>query len=104
VIAEVLAGMADTALRGGDAWQAATLLGAVEEVRGTRDRSDDDSARVTVAVRALLSPADYGAAFQRGLEVTPATLEAGLGAFLAPGGRSAGTAPSSTWLGLSRAS
>jgi hypothetical protein len=54
-------------------------------VRGTRNRSDDDSARVTAATRAALSTADYGAAFARGQRVTLDTLEAELGAYLAPG-------------------
>ena len=39
VVAQVLAGLADLALREGDAVRAATLLGASEGVRGTRDRS-----------------------------------------------------------------
>jgi predicted ATPase/DNA-binding SARP family transcriptional activator len=78
VIAEVLTGMADTAVRGGDALRAVTLLGAAEGVRGTRDRSDDDEARVSAAARALLSPADYSAAFRRGQAVTLPTLAATL--------------------------
>ena len=85
VVAEVLTGMADVAVRGGDALRAATLLGAAEGVRGTRNRSDDDGARVTAAARASLSPADYGAAFQRGREVTLATLEAATDGLLTPG-------------------
>jgi hypothetical protein len=85
VIAEVLTGLADVALRREDARRAATLLGAAEGMRGIRDRSDHDSARVTDAVRALLSPADYGAAFDRGREVTLATVEAALEALLGPG-------------------
>jgi hypothetical protein len=40
---------------------------------------------VTAAARALLSPAHYGAAFQRGREVTLATLEAALDGLLTPG-------------------
>jgi hypothetical protein len=61
------------------------MLGPVEGMRGIRDRSDHDSARVTAAVRALLSPAGYGAAFDRGREVTLATIEAALEALLGPG-------------------
>jgi hypothetical protein len=61
------------------------MLGAAEGMRGIRDRSDHDSSRVTAAVRALLSPADYGAAFDRGREVTLATIEAALEALLGPG-------------------
>ena len=40
---------------------------------------------MTAAARALLSPADYGAAFQRGREVTLATLEAATDGVLTPG-------------------
>jgi tetratricopeptide (TPR) repeat protein len=85
VMAEVLTGMADTALRGGDAMKAAALLGAAEGIRGTRARSDEDGARVAAAAREALGPAGYDAAFQRGRAVTPATLEAALGGFLTPG-------------------
>jgi predicted ATPase/DNA-binding SARP family transcriptional activator len=85
VIAEVLTGMADVALRRGDAARAATLLGAAEGVRGIRNRSDEDGARVTAAACALLSPADYSAALERGRAVSLPTLEAALRAFLAPG-------------------
>jgi hypothetical protein len=46
--------------------------GSPREVSGTRPR-------------ALLSPADYGAAFDRGREVTLATVEAALEALLGPG-------------------
>ena len=82
VIAETLTGMADVALRRGETVRAAMLLGAAEGVRGARNRSDDDCARVTAAARALLSPGDYSAAFQRGREVTLATLGAALAEFL----------------------
>jgi hypothetical protein len=82
VIAEVLTGLADLALRGADGGRAATLLGAAGGVRGTRNRSDEDSARVTSAARALLAPADYDAAFARGQRVTADTLEEALGSLL----------------------
>jgi len=85
VIAEVLTGMAEVAVRGGNGERAAALLGAAEGVRGTQDRSDDDGARVTAAARALLSPAHYSAAFQRGQEVSLATLEGALSTFLTSG-------------------
>jgi predicted ATPase len=91
VIAEVLTGLADVALRRGDAPVAATLLGAAEGVRGTRNRSDDDSARVTAAARAALSTTDYGAAFERGQRVTLDTLEGELGTYLAPDDDGTGT-------------
>ena len=85
VIADVLAGLADVVLRGGDAVRAATLLGMAEGVRGTTNRCDEDEKRVTAAVRALLSDADYGAAFQRGQGATRATLEGALAEVLTPG-------------------
>ena len=47
----LLTGLADVALRRGDAAVAATLPGMAEGVRGTRNRSDHDSARVTAAAR-----------------------------------------------------
>jgi predicted ATPase/DNA-binding SARP family transcriptional activator len=82
VVAETLTGMADVAARDGNAEQAAVLLGAADGVRGAPHRSDDDGARVAAAARALLGPADYSAAFQRGQQVTLATLEAALRALL----------------------
>jgi len=85
VVAEVLTGLADVAVRGGHAMTAAALLGAAEGVRGTRDRSDEDGARTEAAARELLGTADYSAAFQRGRAVTPRTLEAALAEFLTPG-------------------
>jgi MalT-like TPR region len=85
VSAEALTGMASVALIDGDADRAATLLGAADGIRGAGNRSDDDGARVAAGARALLGPDGYSAAFQRGLQVTLATLEAALGAMLTPG-------------------
>ena len=85
VTADVLIGLADVALRDGDAPQAVTLLGMAVGVRGTTNRSDEDEKRVTAAARALLSHADYSAAFQRGQEVTMATLMAALAEVRNPG-------------------
>ena len=69
--------MADVALRGGDAQRAATLLGAAEGVRGTGTVRIDDGARVTPRRGTLPQPrGTSSAAFQRGREVTLATLEA----------------------------
>jgi len=86
VIAETLTGLADVVLRdGNDAARAVALLGAADGVRGAPHRSDDDGARVAAAARELLGPATYGAAFQRGEQVTLATLEAALGPLLTPG-------------------
>ena len=76
VIAQVVAGLADVALREGDPMRAATLLGASEGLRGTRDRSISDEVLVAEAVRGALTSADWDAAFQRGRGVTLATLDA----------------------------
>jgi tetratricopeptide (TPR) repeat protein len=76
VIAQVLAGLADLALREGDPVRAATLLGASEGVRGTRDRSITDEFRVAEAARGALTSAEWDGAFQRGRGVTLATLDA----------------------------
>ena len=75
VVAQVLAGLADLALREGGPVRAATLLGASEGVRGTRDRSISDEFRVAEAVRGALTSAEWDAAFQRGRGVTLATLD-----------------------------
>ena len=76
VVAQVLAGLADLALREGDPARAATLLGASEGVRGTRDRSIPDEFRVAEAVRGALTSAEWDGAFQRGRGATLATLDA----------------------------
>ena len=76
VVAQVLAGLADLAMREGDPVRAATLLGAAEGVRGTSDRSIPDEFRVAEAVRGALTPADWDGAFQRGRGATLATLDA----------------------------
>ena len=76
VVAQVLAGLADLALREGDPVRAATLLGASEGVRGTRDRSTSDEVRVAEAVRGALTSAEWDGAFQRGRGATLATLDA----------------------------
>jgi predicted ATPase/DNA-binding SARP family transcriptional activator len=76
VVAQVLAGLADLALREGDPMRAATLLGASEGVRGTRDRSVSDEFRLAETVRGALTSAEWDAAFQRGRGATLATLDA----------------------------
>jgi predicted ATPase len=75
-IAQVLAGVADLALREGDPVRAATLLGASEGVRGTSDRSISDAVRVAETVRGVLTSAEWDGAFQRGQGATLATLDA----------------------------
>ena len=76
VVAQVLTGLADLALREDDPVRAATLLGASEGLRGTRDRSISDEFRVAEAVRGTLTSAEWDDAFQRGRGVTLATLDA----------------------------
>jgi predicted ATPase/DNA-binding SARP family transcriptional activator len=76
VVAQVLVGLADLALREGDPVRAATLLGASEGVRGTRDRSISDEFLVTERVRGALTSAEWDDAVQRGRGVTLATLDA----------------------------
>ena len=55
--------------------------GAEDELASARASHD----RTLAAARVLLSHADYSAAFQRGQEVTPATLEAALAEVRNPG-------------------
>jgi len=81
VIAGTLTGLAEVALKVGDADRAAALLGAADGVRGAPDRSDTDAERVAGAARGLLGTPDYERAYQRGQGVTLATL----GQLLTPG-------------------
>jgi predicted ATPase/DNA-binding SARP family transcriptional activator len=74
VIAQVLVGVADLAVRDGDAPRAAALLGASEAVRGMRDLSQVDEVRVTEAARAVLGDAGFAEAYQRGLGTTAETV------------------------------
>jgi tetratricopeptide (TPR) repeat protein len=76
VIAGTLAGLADLALREGDAERAAELLGAGFAIRGTMDRSVPDEERVADEVRSVLGDTRYGQAYQRGQRVTVDTLAA----------------------------
>jgi predicted ATPase len=76
VIAGTLAGLADLALREGDAERAAELLGASYAIRGSVDRSVPDEERVTDAARSVLGDARYGQAYQCGQRVTLDTLAA----------------------------
>jgi predicted ATPase/DNA-binding SARP family transcriptional activator len=76
VIAGTLAGLADLALREGDAERAAELLGASYAIRGSTDRSVPDEERVADAARSVLGEARYGEAYQRGQHVTLDTLAA----------------------------
>jgi predicted ATPase/DNA-binding SARP family transcriptional activator len=73
VIAQVLAGVADLALREGDPERAAYLLGAADSVRGSRDRTVEQAERTFREARAALGDADFDTAYHRGDGVTMAT-------------------------------
>ncbi len=74
VIAQVLVGLADLAVRDGDASRAAVLLGASEGVRGMRDLSQIDEVRVTEAARAVLGEDGFAEAYASGLGYTIETV------------------------------
>jgi predicted ATPase/DNA-binding SARP family transcriptional activator len=74
VVALVLVGVADVALRRGEPYLAAELLGASEGVRGARDLSVLDLARVEAEVRAVLSEHDFAEAHAKGRTTTLDTL------------------------------
>jgi tetratricopeptide (TPR) repeat protein len=74
VIAHVLAGVADLALRRGEAPRAAELLGASDAVRGVPDESDDDAADVTAAARAELGDEMFAESYARGRKATVDTV------------------------------
>ena len=79
VIAQVLVGVADLALRGGDPAEAARLLGAADAVRGSADRLLSDVDRIEAAARAALGDAGFGEAYRSGGTVTVATARAAAG-------------------------
>ncbi|WP_225878562.1 BTAD domain-containing putative transcriptional regulator [Spongiactinospora rosea] len=66
LIAEVLIGIADLALRQGRHEQAARLLGASEAVRGTPDRSHPDATRIATAAREHVGDAVFAEAARTG--------------------------------------
>jgi len=68
LIAQVLVGVADLALRHEQYEQSARLLAAGTTVRGLPDRSNPDAARIEQLVRARLGEARYAAAFGEGTE------------------------------------
>ncbi|MFF9162587.1 BTAD domain-containing putative transcriptional regulator [Streptomyces longwoodensis] len=70
IVAQVLVGVADLALRRGDPGQAARLLAASAAVRGLLDRSHPDAARVERDARDRLGEARYAEAAREG-ERTP---------------------------------
>lgn len=73
VIAFVLVGVADLALRGGDPERAAFLLGAADAVRGSRDLAVPDTDRIIVETRAALGDTGFDDAYRKAAEVTVAT-------------------------------
>ncbi len=66
LVAQVLVGVADLALRGDRPEQAARLLGASEAVRGLRDRSHPDLDRIERAARSRLGDAGFAEAAREG--------------------------------------
>ncbi|MEU4241033.1 BTAD domain-containing putative transcriptional regulator [Actinoplanes sp. NPDC026619] len=72
VIAMVVVGLADLAMRAGDPDRAAFLLGAADAVRGARDRTVPDTDRITFEARAALGDAGFEAAYRRAAAVTAA--------------------------------
>ncbi|SDT65155.1 Predicted ATPase [Actinoplanes derwentensis] len=84
VIAQVLAGIADLALREGDPGRAARLLGAADSVRGSLDRTVEQAERTGREARAALGDAGFETAYRRGAGVTMATALAASGLDPAP--------------------
>ncbi|MFC7640998.1 hypothetical protein ACFQX6_08340 [Streptosporangium lutulentum] len=66
LIAEVLVGIADLALRQGRYEQAARLLAASDGVRGTPDRSQPDISRIAADTRSRLGEAGFAEATRAG--------------------------------------
>jgi tetratricopeptide (TPR) repeat protein len=75
VIAQILIGLADLAVREADPARAAELIGASEAIRGTPDLSSVDAARVAAAARAALGSPAYDQACRRGQSATLDTLD-----------------------------
>ena len=74
LIAQVLVGVADLALRRDQYEQAARLLAASVGVRGLPDRSHPDAARIERAARRHLGEARFAEATQEGTQASPAQL------------------------------
>ena len=70
LIAQVLVGIADLALRGERPEQAARLLAASAGVRGLPDRSQPDVARIEQAIRHRLGEARFAEAAQEGAQAS----------------------------------
>ena len=76
LIAQVLVGVADLALRCGQYEQAARLLAASAGVRGLPDRSHPDAARIEQAARRRLGEARFAEATQEGAQASWSQLAA----------------------------
>jgi len=74
VIAHVLVGVADAALRRGDPQRGAELLGASDAVRGVPDESDLDAVDVAAAAHAELGDELYAESYARGRKATVDTV------------------------------
>ncbi len=70
LIAQVLVGVADLALRGDQYEQAARLLGASTGVRGLPDRSHPDAARIELSARSRLGETGFAEAARAGTETS----------------------------------
>jgi predicted ATPase/DNA-binding SARP family transcriptional activator len=70
VIALVLVGFADVALRRGDPDRVARVLGACQGIRGMNDRSNPDGPRLERAARAALGTEAFEAAYASGCAMT----------------------------------
>jgi predicted ATPase/DNA-binding SARP family transcriptional activator len=70
LIAQVLVGVADLALRCGEYEQAARLLAASAGVRGLTDRSQPDRARIELAARHRLGAARFAEATREGTQMS----------------------------------
>ena len=79
VMAQILVGVADYAMRVGEPARAAMLLGAADAVRGAPDRSMPDTDRIAGLARAALGDAGYEQAYRSGGSVTMATAAAATG-------------------------
>ncbi len=75
VVASVLVGLADLALREGEAARAATLLGASVAIRGMPDKSLLDAARIEAEARAALGDAGFDEAFGGGRATNLSTVD-----------------------------
>ena len=70
LIAQVLVGVADLALRGEQHEQATRLLAASASVRGLPDRSQPDAARIEQAARRRLGAARFAEATREGAQAS----------------------------------